>query len=278
MRLRGAVTTALLVGPALVFLVVCYAIPVGNILLMSVGAPAFTGTHLLRFFREPVYLEVLRTTFTMSALITLLAAVLGYPAAYLLASAGPRTRAWLLVAIMLPFTTSMLVRTYAWMALLGRDGVVNQAMIALGFWGTPARLMHNTTGVLVGMVHLMAPFMILSIYAVMRGIDVSLVRAAETLGARPLVSHVTVYFPLALPGVIAGSLLVFMLSLGFYVTPALLGSPQDIWIAMLVELQVHQLLDWNFAAAIASVLLVTTLALYVVYVKLFGETRLGQLT
>jgi putative spermidine/putrescine transport system permease protein len=278
MRARRVLTGALLLAPAGLFLLAAYAVPLARILLMSVGPSPFTGEHLARFFREPVYLEVMRTTFTMSLLVTVLAAVLGYPAAYLIATAGPRARAWLLVAVMLPFTTSMLVRTYAWMALLGRDGVVNQAMIALGFWGSPAKLMHNTTGVLVGMVHLMAPFMILSIYAVMRGIDVQLCRAAETLGARPLVSHLTVYLPLAFPGVIAGSLLVFMLSLGFYVTPALLGSAQEIWIAMLVELHVNQLLDWSFAAAIASVLLVTTLGLYIVYVRLFGDASLGELT
>jgi putative spermidine/putrescine transport system permease protein len=205
-------------------------------------------------------------------------ALLGYPAAYLMASATPRVRAWLFIAVMLPFTTSMLVRTYAWMAILGRDGVVNKAMLALGFWGTPAPLMHNTVGVLVGMVHIMVPFMILSIYAVMRGIDVNLLRAAGSLGARPSVAHLAVYFPLALPGVFAGCLLVFIFSIGFYITPALLGSPQDVWIAMLVELQVNQILNWNFGAAIALVLLAATLALYVVYVKVFGAQRLGQVT
>jgi len=278
MQLRRAITGALLVGPAVLFLGAWYAVPVGNVLLMSVGYPRLTGTHLLKFFREPVYLDVLQTTFVMSAVITAICVVLGYPAAYLVATVGPRARAWLLIAIMLPFTTSMLVRTYAWMALLGRDGIVNQTMLALGIWGTPARLMHNTTGVLVGMVHVMAPFMILSMYAVMRNIDLGLCRAAETLGARPAVSHLTVYLPLALPGVAAGSLLVFMLSLGFYITPALLGSTRDVWIAMLVEIQLNQVLDWNFAAAIATVLLVATVILYVVYVKLFGESRLGQLS
>jgi putative spermidine/putrescine transport system permease protein len=278
MKLRAAATAGLLLGPAVLFLLAWYAIPVANVLLLSVGYPRWTGAHLVRFFSEPVYLEVLRTTFLMSAIITALCAVIGYPAAYLMASAGARARTWLLIAVVLPFTTSMLVRTYAWMALLGRDGVVNQAMMALGFWGSPAKLMHNTTGVFVGMVHIMAPFMILSIYAVMRNIDLGLCRAAETLGARPLVSHLTVYLPLALPGVVAGSLLVFMLSLGFYITPALLGSPRDIWIAMLVEMQITQVLDWNFGAAIAAVLLVATLVLYVVYIKLFGESRLGQVT
>src|SRR5690348_11441638 len=172
MTSRRVLTGVLLLAPAGLFLLAAYAIPLGRILLMSVGPSPLTAEHLARFFREPVYLDVMRTTFTMSLLVTVLAAVLGYPAAYLIATASARARAWLLVAVMLPFTTSMLVRTYAWMALLGRDGVVNQAMLALGFWGSPARLMHNTTGVLVGMVHLMAPFMILSIYAVMRGIDV----------------------------------------------------------------------------------------------------------
>jgi ABC-type spermidine/putrescine transport system permease subunit I len=278
MRLRTALTTTLLLGPALVFLLVWYALPVGNVLLLSVEFPKLTTVHLLRFFNEPVYLEVLKTTFVMSALITVLCAVLGYPAAYLMATAGPRARNWLLVAVMLPFTTSMLVRTYAWMALLGRDGVVNDTMMVLGFWGSPAPLMHNTTGVLVGMVHIMVPFMILSIYSVMRNIDTTLLRAAESLGARPYVSHLTVYLPLAMPGVLAGCLLVFIFSLGFYVTPALLGSPQDIWIAMLVELQINQILNWNFGAAIALVLLIVTVALYMLYVRLFGAARLGQVT
>ena len=278
MRGRGALAATLLLGPAVAFLLVAYALPVANVLLLSVGYPNLTGAHLLRFFREPVYLDVLQTTFAMSAIITVLCAVLGYPAAYLMATAGPRARTWLLVAVMLPFTTSMLVRTYAWMALLGRDGVVNQAMIALGLWGSPARLMHNTTGVLVGMVHVMAPFMILSIYAVMRNIDPGLLRAAETLGARPAVSHLTVYLPLAMPGVVAGSLLVFMLSLGFYITPALLGSTREVWIAMLVEMQVNQVMDWPFAATIATVLLVVTVVLYAVYIRLFGHARLGQLS
>jgi ABC-type spermidine/putrescine transport system permease subunit I len=275
---RRAVTAGLLLGPALIFLIVWYALPVGNVLLMSVEYPKLTGVHLARFFHEPVYLHVLRTTFEMSVIITLLCALLGYPAAYLIANASPQARTWLLIAVMLPFTTSMLVRTYAWMALLGRDGVVNHAMIAVGFWGSPAKLMHNTIGVLVGMVHIMVPFMILSIYSVMRNIDTNLCRAAESLGARPYVSHLTVYLPLAMPGVVAGCLLVFIFSIGFYITPALLGSPQDIWIAMLVEMQVNHILNWNFGAAIALILLVVTVALYVVYVKLFGPTRLGQIT
>jgi putative spermidine/putrescine transport system permease protein len=277
-RARGSIAAALLLGPALLFLLVWYALPVGNVLLMSVEWPHLTPVHLLRFFQEPVYLQVLQKTFVMSAFITIACVVLGYPAAYVIARAGERWRLWLLVAVMLPFTTSMLVRTYAWMAILGRNGVVNQSMVALGFWGSPAALMHNTIGVLVGMVHIMLPFMILSIYSVMRTIDVSLLRAAESLGAPPWISHVTVYFPLTVPGIVGGSLLVFIFSIGFYVTPALLGSPSDVWIAMLVELQVNQLLNWNFGAATALILLAVTVLLYIVYVRLFGVARLGQLT
>ena len=274
---RTVAGASLLLGPALAFLLVAYGLPLANVLLLSVGYPRLTGAHLAQFFRNPVYLTVLWTTFMMSALITFVCAILGYPAAYLLTTASPRARRWLVVAIVLPFATSMLVRTYAWMALLGREGVVNQAMLALGFWGSPAKLMHNTFGVMVGMVHLMLPLMVLSMYSVISTIDRTLGKAAETLGATPLVSHLRVFLPLSLAGVSAGSLLVFMLSIGFYVTPALLGSPKDIWISMLIELQVNQTLNWHFAAAIATVLMVSSLTLYVIYGRLFGYARVGQL-
>ncbi len=274
-RRHALVYVGALFGPAGVFLLVCYMLPLLGVLGLSVGYPAWTGAHLARFFEEPAYLEVLRTTFVMSAVITFVCAVLGYPTAYLIAAASPAARTWLLVAIMLPFTTSTLVRTYAWMALLGREGMVNRTMVALGFWGSPGKLMHNEFGVVVGMVHVMIPLMILSIYAVMRSVDGRLVRAAETLGATPLIAHLRVFLPLALPGVSAGCLLVFMLSIGFYITPALLGSPREVWISMLIEIQVNQVLNWNFAAAAATVLLAVTVALYVVYVRLFGELRMG---
>lgn len=273
---RGVLAVAVLLGPSLVFMVGAYGVPLANVFLLSVGYPDLTGTHLAEFFRQPAYLTVLRTTFVMSGLITLVCAVLGYPAAYLLATASPRARTALLVAILLPFTTSMLVRTYAWMALLGREGLANQVILALGLSGSPLKLMHNAFGVVVGMVHVMLPLMILSIYSVMRNIDLNLCRAAETLGATPLVSHFRIFLPLSMPGINAGVLLVFMLSIGFYVTPALLGSTRDIWISMLIEMQVNQVLNWEFAAAIAAILLACSLVLYVVYVKLFGYARLGH--
>lgn len=276
-RRRALVGVLLLLGPATAFLLLAYGLPLANVLLLSVGYPRLTVAHLAEFFRNPVYGTVLLTTFTMSALITLVCVILGYPAAYLLATASPRVRRWLVVAIVLPFTTSMLIRTYAWMALLGREGVVNQTMLSLGFWGSPAKLMHNTFGVVVGMVHLMLPLMILSMYSVMSTIDRNLGKAAETLGATPLVSHLKIFLPLSVPGINAGSLLVFMLSIGFYVTPALLGSPREIWISMLIEIQVNQILNWNFAAAIATILLACSLLLYAAYVRLFGYARLGPL-
>ncbi len=255
-------------------MVTVYAVPVGEVLLMSVGYPNPTTAHFRKFFAEPIYLTVLRTTFSMSGLITLICVVLGYPTAYVLATASARVRAVLLLAILLPFTTSMVVRTYAWMALLGREGVVNQAVVALGLSGAPVKLMHNTFGVMVGMVHVMLPLAILSMYSVMRNIDQRLLKAAETLGATPLVSHLQVFLPLSVPGIGAGAVLVFMLSIGFYITPALLGSTRDIWISMLIEMQVNQTLNWNFAAAIAAVLLAFSVALYVLYLRVFGPTRL----
>jgi ABC-type spermidine/putrescine transport system permease subunit I len=179
--------------------------------------------------------------------------------AYFLATASPRWVLIGLVFLMLPFWTSILVRTYAWMILLGRNGVVNQLLLALGFVGEPVTLLYNVTGVLIGMVHVLLPYMVFPIYSAMLRIDRDLMLAAEGLGASGWQVFWRVLLPLTMPGVMAGTALVFILSLGFYITPALLGGGRVIMIAVLIEQQVRQFLEWGFASALSILLLIATL-------------------
>jgi ABC-type spermidine/putrescine transport system permease subunit I len=180
--------------------------------------------------------------------------------------------------VLVPFWTSILVRTYAWMVLLGRQGIINELLQSLGIIDQPLRLLNTRFAVYVSMVHILLPFMILPLYSVMRGIDRSVLRAAEGLGARPSAVFRQVMLPLSLPGVAAGCLLVFILSLGFYITPALVGGPKDLMISVLIAQQVD-LFNWAFASALAAVLLVGALLIFVIFnrilgvEKIFGEVR-----
>ena len=248
----------LLLLPALVWLGVLFVYPIGRLFYLSLFGPAFTLRHYGKLVASPVYGTILANTFEISLIVTVLALGLGYPVAFLLATARARAAALLLAAVMLPLWTSVLVRTYAWMVLLGRRGVVNEALHGLGLLDTPLSLLYNRLGVTIGMVHVLLPFMILPIYSVMRGIDVELLKAAQNLGADRRQSFLRVYLPLSLPGIAAGCLLVFVTALGFFVTPALLGGRGDMMIAMLIETQVRELLDWEFASALAVTLLAVT--------------------
>jgi putative spermidine/putrescine transport system permease protein len=202
--------------------------------------------------------------------------VLAYPLAYFLARLQPRVTNVLLVMIVLPFFTSTLVRTYAWMVLLGTQGLVNQALVGLRVPGAPVRLLYNRTGVLIGMSYILLPYMILTLYSVMRGIDRGLLQAAASVGAGPLRAFWRVFLPLSLPGVAAGSLLTFILGLGFFITPALMGGARDTMIAVIIEQQVEQLLDWHFASALSTVLLAVTAVAFVVYDRVVGMERLFE--
>jgi len=179
-----------------------------------------------------------------------------------------------MILVLIPFWTSILVRTYAWMVLLQRQGVFNRWLLELGLIDEPLRMMYNRIGVLVGMTHVLLPFMVLPTYAVMRGIDRNLLRAAANLGASPLQSFLRVFLPLSLPGVAAGSLLVFILALGFFITPALMGGRTDMMIAQLIETQIRTQLNFAFAAALATVLLVVTLIIFAIYNRLLGLDKM----
>ena len=260
--------------PALVFLAVFFLYPLVRMIALSFDAPEGPLAYYTSIVASPVYMTVLALTFKTALGVTLLCVLFGVPTAYLLANLEGTWRNVLLMAVALPFLTSILIRTYAWMAILGRNGVVNQLLQAAGLTSAPMRLMHNELGVYVGMVHVLLPFMILPVYSVMSGIDRRLLHAAQSLGASPRKALVSVFLPLALPGIASGALLVFLIAIGFYITPALLGGPKQVMISNLIEIQVMELLNWGFGSALAFVLLAATVLLMVLFDRFLGLERL----
>lgn len=264
----------LLLVPILVFLAVFFLWPLVSMLLRSVTDPE-PGLHQYwRLAAEPVYLQVMLVTFEIALYTTLGTLLLGFPLAYLLSGISKRSAALLMTIVIIPYFTSILVRTYAWMVLLGNEGVVNQTLMGLGLIDVPLKLMYNRFGVLIGMIYILLPYMVLSLYSVMRGIDRGLMRAADSLGASRFAAFRRIFVPLSMPGVAAGCLLVFILSLGFFITPALMGSQQDAMISMIIEHQIETYFDWGFAAALSTVLLVVTLVAFFLYDRLVGLENL----
>ena len=260
--------------PACVFLALFFIYPLARMIALSFDAPQGRLAYYASIVVSPVYMTVLALTFKTALGVTLICVVFGVPTAYLLANLQGTWRNVLLMAVALPFLTSILIRTYAWMALLGRNGVVNQLLQATGLTSEPMRLMHNELGVYVGMVHVLLPFMILPVYSVMSGIDRRLLVAAQSLGASPRRALLSVFLPLALPGIASGALLVFLIAIGFYITPALLGGPKQVMISNLIEVQVMELLNWGFGSALAFVLLAATVLLMVLFDRFLGLERL----
>jgi putative spermidine/putrescine transport system permease protein len=223
---------------------------------------------------QAIYLDIFARTFWMGLVITAICLVLAYPLAYLLANLPARQSNLLMILVLLPFWTSILVRVAAWIVLLQSGGLINGALQALGIIDEPLQLVFNRTGVYISMVHIMLPFMILPIYSVMKGISPTYMRAAVSLGCHPFASFWRVYFPQTLAGVGAGGLLVFILSIGYYITPALLGSPNDQMISYFVAFYTNTTINWGMATALGGLLLAATLLLYVIYNWLVGASRL----
>jgi putative spermidine/putrescine transport system permease protein len=223
-----------------------------------------------------IYRDVIARTFAISASVTLICLLLGYPLAYWIATAPPRTSRMLMLMVLLPFWTSLLVRTTAWVVVLQGGGVVNSLLGWLGLVDPqhPLELIHNRIGVLIAMTHILLPFMVLPIYSVMKGIPPNYMRAAASLGAPPASAFLRVYLPLSLPGVSAGGLLVFILALGYYITPALVGGPQDQMLSYFIAYFASQVTNWGMAAALSATLLVLVLLLYALYHRLVGIDKL----
>ncbi|SNY98434.1 ABC transporter permease [Halomonas sp. hl-4] len=234
-----------------------------------VKVPEHMRVHATLFWR----------TLWMSAVITGLTLLLGYPVAFLLASLPARRSNLLMILVLLPFWTSLLVRTTTWIAILQSQGVLNDVMVALGVVADEARwqMIHNKMGTIIAMTHILLPFMILPLYSVMKTIPPSYMRAARSLGGKPLLSFRRVYFPLTIPGIAAGGILVFILSIGYYITPALVGGQSGRFITNYIAYHMQTSLNWGLAAAIASILLFVVIICYLVFNRLIGvdKVKLG---
>ncbi|MSP89064.1 MAG: ABC transporter permease subunit [Alphaproteobacteria bacterium] len=264
--------------PVLLFLGVVFLYPVGQLLMLSgleKGTSVLTLAHYERLFTSNLYFRVLVITLETSAWCTFFAIVGGYPVAYLLATTSERRRNNLMIWVLLPFWTSFLVRTFAWIVLLGRNGAINKWLQALGLTDAPLALIYNFTGVMIGMSHALMPLAILTMVSVMENIDANLPRAAATLGARGGQAFWRIYFPLSLPGVAAAGLLVFITALGFFITPALLGGRLQTMITQIIITQVQELLNWAFAGAVSMLLLVTALIVFYFYDRALGMSTLA---
>jgi ABC-type spermidine/putrescine transport system permease subunit I len=264
----------LLVIPPLIFFLVIYIYPLSRLVTWSLFDPVFTLEHYRKLFSDPTYFTALVNTLDISVWVTVISLLVGYPLAYLMVTESHRVRTLLMTFVLIPFWTSILVRTFAWIVILGRNGIVNQTLKNLGVIDTPIQMIHNMTGVQVGMVHVLLPFMVLPLYGVMSRIDLDLMLAARSLGAPPYKVFLRVFLPLSLPGVTAGCVLVFLLAVGFYITPALLGGPGEITLATLIEMMINDLLNWGFGATLSVVLLLVVGVLFVIFSSLMGLDRL----
>jgi ABC-type spermidine/putrescine transport system permease subunit I len=264
----GVKAPVLLVAPLLVFMLVFYALPVLAMLMRSVAEPTWSVRNYVALAGDSVFLHVFWTTFRTAVAVTAGCLLLGYPVALVLVRPG-RMAAVTLLVVLLPFWTSILVRSYAWMVLLGRRGLLNEALLSLDLIDRPLRILNTSIAVHIAMIHILLPYMILPIANALRQLDPSLARAALGLGATPFRVFRDIVLPLSMPGVAAGVLLVFVLSMGFYITPALVGGPRDMTVAMLIAQQVDQL-NWPYAACLSATLLAVTLAIMALFQLVFG--------
>jgi len=270
---------SLLILPSALLFALFFFLPIGLMAAMSLltGNPVvaphvdLTTRHYARIINDPYYLEVIWTTIRIGLWTTLTSLVIGYPLAHWMARIKSRAgHALLLMAVLAPMLTGIVVRTFAWMALLSDKGVINQTLISLGLISQPLKLMYNETGIVIGLVHIYVPFMVLTLTGVIGRIDERLEQAAENLGASPARAFLEVTLPLSLPGILAGSLLVFALAISAYVTPILLGGFQIMTLPILIYQQISANFNIGFAAALGMVLLLVSFILVIAYNRVLG--------
>lgn len=261
-RGKKASTSVSFVIPLLILMVLAFNIPLLAMLARSFGTGTFTLEHYESLLRVPVYMKVVGNTFYVAAIASLCCALLGYPLAYWMRGLSPTRQLIVVGLVVVPFWISVLVRTYAWIVILGNGGLVNQGLLALGWVGAPVSFLYNITGVTIGTINVLLPFLVLPLFASMVKIDERLLQAAASLGAPPRVIFWKIFFPLTLPALAAGTIMVFILTLGFYVTPAVLGGGRVSMIANMLDLLINRMPRWELSAAISTTLLVLTLLLY----------------
>ena len=262
--------------PALIAILVVVFLPIFWLSSLSFfgASGALSFENYDRIFNSALYRKTFVVTFQISVSVTVICVILGYPLCYWLNKLPNRTAGILMIFVLVPFWTSVLVRTYAWLVLLQRKGIINETLLGLGIIQEPLQLAHNLTGSIIGMVHIMLPFLVLPLYATMRGIDTDLVRAAVGLGASPRSAFWHVFFPMSLPGLSAGIVLVFILSLGFYVTPALLGGGRVQMLAQRIESTITVYSNWGAASALGVVLLLLAILMIWLMNRVFGLDKL----
>lgn len=277
-RSYSPAASLLLALPFLAMIALAFLLPLGMLLHESLFVPKLNAANYEKVFEQAVYLRVMGRTLRISALVTAITLLLAFPLAALMARTRGLLLAILLLAVLLPLWTSVLVRTYAWLVLLQRNGVLNDVLLGLHVISEPIQLLRTEGAVVLAMSHVLLPFMVLPLYSSLRAIPHDYTRAAQMLGAGSFSVFRHVVLPLSLPGISSGCLMTFLLATGFFVTPALIGGPQQMMLATLVQQQVTELLNWPFAGALVGVLLVFVLALVLVFNRVVRLDRfVGQL-
>ena len=267
-----------LIAPALALLLLLFITPIGWFIaeaLAELGGWEDIWLEARDVIGSRAIAGAIASTNVIALMVTALVLLIGYPLSYAFSRARGLAFSLILVCIILPYFTSVIVRTYAWMVILGRNGLINQVLLGVGLVSEPVDLLYNRTGVVIGMTYVLLPYMVLTLYAAMKAVDHRLLQAAEGMGARPLTVFIKVFLPLTLHGVTAGSLIVYILALGFFITPALMGGPGDVMMAMLIEREIELSHNWPVAALMTIVLLAITLALYALYSRYADSAEEG---
>ncbi|MFT4065453.1 ABC transporter permease [Paraburkholderia sp.] len=262
-----------LLTPAMLLLVIFFLLPVLSLLLRSVLEPTPGLHNYQQLLGTTTYLRVFGNTFLVATVVTLVTLLVGFPMAWLLAIAPRKLSSVLFAILLLSMWTNLLARTFAWMVLLQETGPINRVLMAIGVIHEPLRLVNNLVGVTIGMTYIMLPFLVMPLHATLRSIDPSTLRAAAVCGANRWQAFWRILVPLAMPGIASGALMVFVMALGYFVTPALLGGPSYMMLAELIAQLVQELLNWGLAGAAAFVLLSVTLALYALQLRFTGGGR-----
>jgi putative spermidine/putrescine transport system permease protein/mannopine transport system permease protein len=271
---NAARNSAALAFPAFAFLAMFLIVPLLRVVATSFSGKPLSLDNYERIFTSPLYLHVILNTFLMAVVVTAVCLIAAYPLAFAIARARGWLKKLLLIVVLVPLWSSVVIRSYAWMILFQKRGVLNEGLLALGIIDRPLQILQTSTAVQIAMVHILLPFMVLPLVTTMSAVDETFLRAGRILGAGPLRLFLRVYLMLTLPGVTAGCSLVFITSLGFYITPALLGGTKNTMVAVTIEQAVSVFFDWPLASALSTTLLLVTIALYLGYTRLTqGELR-----
>ncbi len=273
-RLRAR-TSWLLMAPLLVLFAFIFVVPVIGMLQQSAFDPELTTRHFEQATSRPLYVRIILRTLRVSAIVALGALVLGFPVAYLMARAKGWQAAVIGACVLIPLWTSVLVRSYAWTVLLARNGLVNNGLAGAGLIDAPLKLLYTEGALVIAMIHVLLPFMVLPLYAVLRTIPDDLTQAAYGLGASAWQVLCRIILPLSMPGITSGLVMVFILSIGFYVTPALVGGAQNMMVSQLIATEIAEAPTWGFGAALSTILLLTTLVLMAIFHRAISFQRLA---